>query len=69
MALIVEAAELVEQFQWLTDAESHQLTTDQHSAVQTELADILIYLVRIAGVGPLSSGNRKAPCQREEVPC
>jgi NTP pyrophosphatase (non-canonical NTP hydrolase) len=48
MALIVEAAELVEHFQWLTQSESHQLPEDRLAAVEEELADILVYLVRIA---------------------
>jgi NTP pyrophosphatase (non-canonical NTP hydrolase) len=48
MALIVEAAELVEHFQWLTQSESHQLPEDKLEAVEEELADILVYLVRIA---------------------
>ena len=48
MALIVEAAELVEHFQWLTQDESRTLTPEKKAAVRAELADILIYLVRIA---------------------
>ncbi|MCA1804319.1 MAG: nucleotide pyrophosphohydrolase [Xanthomonadaceae bacterium] len=48
MALIAEAAELVEHFQWLTEPQSFQLDADKHAAVRLELADILIYLVRTA---------------------
>ena len=48
MALIVEAAELVEHFQWLTEAQSHALPADKREQVALELADIFIYLVRIA---------------------
>ncbi len=33
MALIVEAAELVEHFQWLTEQQSLQLSTDKLAAV------------------------------------
>jgi len=50
MALIVEAAELVEQFQWSTPEESGRLTPDQAAAVRDEVADVLIYLVEIADV-------------------
>lgn len=50
MALIVEAAELVEQFQWLTEGESHALAPDKRQAVGEEMADIFIYLVRLADV-------------------
>jgi dCTP diphosphatase len=48
MALIVEAAELVEHFQWLTQGESQALLPDQLEAVAQELADIQIYLIRLA---------------------
>jgi dCTP diphosphatase len=48
MALIVEAAELVEQFQWLTPEESVKLSPEKHEAVRQECADILIYLTRFA---------------------
>ncbi|MEE2802818.1 MAG: nucleotide pyrophosphohydrolase [Pseudomonadota bacterium] len=48
MALIVEAAELVEHFQWLTANESASLDDVKKSAVAEELADVLVYLVCIA---------------------
>lgn len=48
MALIVEAAELVEQFQWLTPDESQALSVETHEAVRQEIADVLIYLTRLA---------------------
>ncbi len=49
MALAVEAAELLEHFQWLTDAESKSLDQVDREAVATEIADIQIYLAMIAG--------------------
>ena len=48
MAMIVEAAELVEQFQWLTPEESATLSAEKHEAVRQEIADVLIYLIRLA---------------------
>ena len=48
MALIVEAAELVEHFQWMQPKESDLLSTDKTKKVGEELSDILIYLVRLA---------------------
>ncbi len=47
-ALIVEAAELLEPFQWLTAEESLNLPPDKHEAVRQEMADVLIYLVSLA---------------------
>lgn len=48
MALIAEAAELVEHFQWLTEEQSARLMPETRAAVAAELADILLYLVVIA---------------------
>ena len=48
MALSVEAAELVEHFQWLTADQSEDLSDDQCQAVGEELADILIYTLMVA---------------------
>lgn len=50
MALSVEAAELVEPFQWLTAEQSQHLDRNQHEAVRQEIADVLIYLTRLADV-------------------
>ncbi len=48
MALSVETSELLEIFQWLTEKESKSLNAKQTQATKEELADILIYLIRIA---------------------
>ena len=54
MALSVEASELVEIFQWLTEAQSATLDDASRAAVAEEIADVQIYLVRLAdrlGIG------------------
>lgn len=48
MAMGIEAAEVMEHFQWL--ATGHELTGDKRQAVGHELADVLVYLVRLADV-------------------
>ena len=48
MALSVEASELLEHFQWLTEAESHRLPAEKLGQVRDEIADVLVYLVRLA---------------------
>jgi len=57
MALIVEAAELVEHFQWLSEDQSRSLAVDdegdaksvaKHQEIRHEMADIMVYLVRLA---------------------
>ena len=47
-ALSVEAAELLEQFQWLSEEQSRSLDARQLESVRQELADVLLYLVRLA---------------------
>lgn len=48
MALSVEVAELMEHFQWLTQAQSRDLDTDTLIEVAKELADVQVYVVRLA---------------------
>ena len=47
-ALSVEAAELLERFQWLTEDQSRTLPTEELQKVREEMADVLNYLVRLA---------------------
>ena len=48
MALSVEVAELLEHFQWLTQAESDSPDSNARDAIAEEIADIQIYLTMIA---------------------
>ena len=48
MALSVETSELLECFQWLTEKQSNELNTESLKAVSEEVADIFIYLLKIA---------------------
>ncbi len=48
MALAGEAGELLEHFQWLSEAQSHALPAEKKDAVALEMADIFIYLLRLA---------------------
>jgi len=48
MALAVETAELMEHFQWLGEDRSQNLAPDQLAAVAEEIADVQLYLVRLA---------------------
>ncbi len=71
MAMIVEAAELVEQFQWDTPAESQQLSSEKREAVSHELADTFVYLLRIAevlGVDLIEAANQKIDINAKKYP-
>ena len=48
MALSVEISEIIKHFQWLTEEQSKNLPHDKLEKVETELADTLIYLIRLA---------------------
>jgi len=48
MALSVEAAELTEHFQWLTEEKSQNISKEKRDEVAFEMADIFIYLTRLA---------------------
>ena len=74
MALSVEAAELLEEFQWLTEAQSHAPEAERRRRIEAELADVLIYLVRLADrlqvdlpaavARKLESNRRRYPAER-----
>jgi dCTP diphosphatase len=48
-ALVVESAELLEHFQWLTEDQSRRLDSPKRDAVAAELADVLLYLLQLSG--------------------
>lgn len=71
MAMIVEAGELVEQFQWDTPQESQSLTPEKREAVSHELADTFVYLLRIAevcGIDLIEAANAKIDLNAKKYP-
>ena len=71
MALSVEAAELVEEFQWLTEEQSRALDAERRERVRLELADVFIYLLRIAdklGVDLVGAANDKIVLNEKKYP-
>ena len=71
MALIVEAGELAEHFQWLTQQESFGLPADKLEKVGEELADIFVYLVRLAdqlGIDLPAVVDRKIELNEQKYP-
>lgn len=71
MALSVEASELVELFQWLTEEESAALDADRRRRVAEELADVLWFLVRLADrldVDLLEAAERKIAANAAKYP-
>jgi len=71
MAMIVEAAELVEHFQWDTLEESRNLTPEKREQVSHELADTFVYLLRISQVleiDLIQAANEKIALNAQKYP-
>ena len=71
MALSVEAAELLEHFQWLGEDESRRLPAEKLTQVGDEMADVLLYLVRLAdklGVDLAAAARRKMQVNAQKYP-
>ncbi len=71
VAVSVEAAELLEHFQWLTDSQSADLPPEVRVKVGEEMADVLLYLVRLAdklGLDLVTCTQRKFRINAEKYP-
>lgn len=71
MALAVEAAELLEPFQWMTEDESRKLSESQLAAVSEEVADVQIFLLMLAdalGIDTLEAARLKIEHNRSRYP-
>ena len=70
-ALSVEAAELLEHFQWLTEAQSQTLSVDKREQVAAEAADVFLYLLRLCDtldIDLLAAAQRKLVVNGEKYP-
>ena len=71
MAMIVEAAEVVEHFQWDTPQESTTLSDERKTEIGHELADTFVYLLRIAevcGIDLIAAANAKIDLNAKKYP-
>jgi NTP pyrophosphatase (non-canonical NTP hydrolase) len=71
MALSVEVSELMEHFQWLTESQSRSLDADTRQAVADEIADVQLYLVRLADeleIDIVAAVHRKAAINEKKYP-
>lgn len=71
MALIVEAGEIVEHFQWLTEQESKSLSVKKLGEIREEIGDTLIYLTRLADkldIDPVQAARDKIEKNAQKYP-
>jgi dCTP diphosphatase len=71
MSLVIEAAELAEIFQWLTEEESARLSAQKQVHAEEEIGDVLIYLLNLAdklGIDPLEAARKKLELNGEKYP-
>lgn len=71
MALSVEASELAEIFQWLTEEQSRNLGPEAKAAAADEIADVLLYLIRIGdrlGIDLAEAARRKMVANARKYP-
>jgi len=71
MALSAESAELLEIFQWLTEEQSRALPAEAKAAASDEIADVLLYLIRISDkldIDPIAAANRKLAANERKYP-
>jgi NTP pyrophosphatase (non-canonical NTP hydrolase) len=70
-ALSVEAAELLEHFQWLTEDQSRSVPDDKREAIAEEVADVLLYLLQLAdklGIDPVQAAQKKMQANTIKYP-
>jgi dCTP diphosphatase len=70
-ALVVEAGELLEHFQWLTEEQSRALSPEKRDAAGAEVADVLLYLIQLAaalGVDPIAAAQAKLKLNAQKYP-
>jgi dCTP diphosphatase len=71
MALSVEALEIVEHFQWLTEEQSPNLPPEKVAEVREEIGDVMIYLTELAeklGIDPIEAAEAKLEINRQKYP-
>lgn len=71
IALSVEAAELLEHFQWMPDQDSLTMPPDKLSRIDEEVADVFLYLVRLAdilNIDLIQAANRKIEANSRKYP-
>lgn len=70
-ALVVEAAELLEHFQWMPEDQSRHLAPAKLQAVEAEVADVFLYLVQLANslqIDLLAAAGRKIDQNARKYP-
>jgi NTP pyrophosphatase (non-canonical NTP hydrolase) len=71
MAFVVEVAEIAEHFQWLTDAQSRDLSKEKMAQVKDEIGDAMILLLNLSdklGIDPIAAAKEKLKTNAAKYP-
>ena len=71
IALMIEAGEVAEHFQWLTEEESRSIPTKKREEIKDEVGDVLIYLINLADkldINPIEAAREKIEKNRAKYP-
>jgi len=71
IALTVEVAELLEEFQWLTEEQSRKPDQERLNRIKDEISDVMIYLVLLSdhlSIDPIAAAFEKIEKNRDKYP-
>lgn len=70
-ALMVEAGEIAEHFQWMSEADSRKVEPAKLEKIKQEIGDVMLYLVNLSdklGIDPVEAGREKLEINRAKYP-
>ena len=71
MALMVEAGEIAEHFQWMSEADSRDVAGEKLEQIKQEIGDVMLYLMNLSdklGIDPLEAASEKLEINRAKYP-
>lgn len=71
MAMMVEAAEIAEHFQWMTEEQSRGVRGEKLDQIKQEIGDVMLYLMNLSdklGIDPIEAAREKLDINRAKYP-
>ena len=70
-ALMVEAGEIAEHFQWMSEADSRDVGAEKLEKIKQEIGDVMLYLLNLSDklqIDPLQAAREKLEINRAKYP-